>query len=231
MVDHDDASAARRTTVRSREGAWKTSAKQGERPSPETIAHGTVRMEDHPGFDTLLAEASSKGVAIKYGERARVDLVHVVDDTGEILEVRRELHLVTGMRYLDLEHEMGHVRQLERFGDAPPPTKKVVKRGEIEQNAQGSLTSGQLTPRQNTIIEYHNRLQEYVRLASRKVLPPILEEHAEGLDHWRKRAETDGLGRAGSLNEWAKRYFHDIPVLEARCRELGLALVPKTSRW
>jgi hypothetical protein len=83
----------------------------------------------------------------------------------------------------------------------------------------------------NSVAEYHNRLEEYIRLAEREVPTAILEEHAEGLDHWRKKAETDGLGRAGSLDEWAQRYFPDIPALEARCRALGLDLVPWTSRW
>jgi hypothetical protein len=221
-------------TTEHRNVAWETSAKPGESPSPETIAYGTVRMEDHPNFGTLINEASSKGVVIiygDYGDRARIEIVHVVDDAGNLLEIRVELQLVPGMRYLDLEHEMGHLRQLERFGAVPPPTKKVVRRGGIEETARGSLASGKLTDRMGSIAEYHNRLEEYIRLAGRKVPPSLLEERAEGLDHWRTKAEEYGLGRAGSLNEWAQRYFSDIPTLEARCHELGLVLVPNKSRW
>jgi len=211
--------------------AWETSAKQGEPPSPETIAHGTVRMEDHPDCSALLDKASAEGVVISYGNKARVKRTQFVDGAGEPLEIRLELQLVRGMRYLDLEHEMGHIRQLERFGDARPITGKVVRRDEIEERARDPLAVGVLTERERSIFEYHNRLDEFIRLAERKVPSPLLEECAEELDFWRRAAETAGLGHAGNLNEWAQRYFSDIPELEARCRELGLVLVPTTSRW
>jgi hypothetical protein len=188
-------------------------------------------MEDHPNFDAMLKEASAKGFSIKYGKEARVELLHVMDDTGRVLEVRRELHLIPGMRYLDLEHEMGHVRQLDRFGSTPSPTRKAILRDGKEKEAPGHLASGQLTTKMNSIVEYHNRLQEYVRLAERKAPSPLLAEHAGGLNKWRREAETAGLGYAGRLGAWAQQHFPDIPELEARCRALGIPLTPKTRRW
>lgn len=214
-------------------GAWEASARPGEAPTPEAIAHGTVRMEDHPAFKATLAEATSLGFKVLERSHARVSNVHVVDATGVVIEARRELHIVPGMRYLDLEHEMGHIRQLVRFGSSPPPTAKLVRLPNgAEVHAEGNLASGVLTSRMNTIVEYHNRLDEYVRLAGRGAPRAVLDEHATGLSEWRLAAESAGLGyERASIHVWAKQHFPDIPSLEARCREGGAPLQPKTKRW
>jgi hypothetical protein len=215
-----------------RNGAWETEATIGEPRTPKSVAHGTVKMEDHPDYQRLIEEATAKGFTVQWSAPARVALVHVIDETGALIEVRREIHLLQGMRFLDLEHEMGHLRQLDRFGTAPPPTLKLVrKQNGAEVEAGGSLQAGTLTTRQNAVVEYHNRLDEYIRLASRDAPGDLLTEHAQGLNHWRKQAETDGLGRGGSIDKWAEQHFNEIPSLERKAREFGAKLDNKTGRW
>jgi len=190
-------------------------------------------MEAHPAFKTTLDEATSLGFVVLERTHARVAHVHVVDGSGKLIEARRELHVVPGMRYLDLEHEIGHIRQLIRFEKAPPPTVKFVRLPNgTEAPAGGNLASGILTSKMNAVVEYHNRLDEYVRLAARKVPQTILDEHAAGLSEWRMAAESAGLGyEKGSIHAWAKQHFPEIPILEAKCREYGAPLQPKTERW
>lgn len=214
-------------------GAWETSARPGEAPTPETISHGTVRMEDHPAFKATLAEATSLGFTVVNGAHARVSNIHVVNSNGVLIEVRRHLHVIPGMRYLDLEHEIGHIRQLLRFGSSPPPKAKLVQLPNgTEVKAEGNLASGVLTTKMDAIVEYHNRLDEYVRLATRGAPRPLLDEHAAGLSVWKLAAESAGLGyEKASVHAWAKQYFPEIPSLEVKCRQSGAALQPKTKRW
>jgi hypothetical protein len=78
------------------------------------------------------------------------------------------------MRYLDLEHELGPIKQLERFGDNIPPTERV------REQPDGSLKTapnqqGILTKWQNTITEYHNHLDEFIRLHERGASPELLK--------------------------------------------------------
>jgi len=190
-------------------------------------------MEAHPAFKATLAEATSLGFKVLERSHARVSNVHVVDASGVVIEARRELHIVPGMRYLDLEHEMGHMRQLVRFGSVPPPTAKLVRLPNgTEVPAEGNLASGVLTSRMNAIVEYHNRLDEYVRLAARGAPRTVLDEHATGLSEWRLAAESAGLGyEKASIHAWAQKHFPEIPSLEDRCRESGAPLQPKTRRW
>jgi len=212
--------------------AWETSAKLGEPATPETIAHGTVKMEEHPQFSSLIESATSKGFTLVYDFQARVEFAHVVDDTGALLEVRRELHVIRGMRHLDLEHELGHIAQLERLGDAARPTHiyERVATG-AERDATGNLARGIHSTKIDKITEYHNRLVEYVRLAERGAPKAVLDEHSFSLDIWRKDAEAAGLAFKSSARQWAMQHFGDIPSLEARCVTLGAALKVTKARW
>jgi hypothetical protein len=190
-------------------------------------------MEEHPAYRATLDEATSLGFRVVEGGHARVANIHVVDGSGKLIETRRELHVVPRMRYLDLEHEIGHLRQLVRFGNSPPPTKKLVRLPNgTEVPAGGNLASGVLTSKMNAIVEYHNRLDEYARLAARGVPRTVLDEHATGLAEWRLTAESAGLGyERASIHAWAKQHFPDIPSLEAKCRQHGAPLQAKTKRW
>lgn len=125
------------------------------------------------------------------------------------------------MRYLDLEHELGHIKQLERFGENIPPTVRVMERPDRSlknaPNQQGVLTNWQ-----NTITEYHNRLDEFVRLYERGASPELLKEHAQGVEYWLQAYRKKGLkeGRSPSQKAWADKYFPDIAQMQVRYFEL-----------
>src|SRR5262249_48339269 len=143
---------------------WHTGAEPGLPASEATIRAETVEMELHPAYQARMDTARAKGfhVVMTIAD-PHVEIVEVVDTQGRRLAIRRTLYLQPKMRFLDLEHEMAHIEQLERFAE-PPPTQRLVstKRGEIE--ASGNQRQGILTSEQATIMEYHNRLAEFVRL-------------------------------------------------------------------
>lgn len=210
------------------QNAWETAAKKGDDVTPDSVRYGTVRMEDHPDFPKMKAEAEAKGFTIETGSPPRVSVERVVDETGKVIEVRKQLYVEPGMRYLDLEHEMGHLRQLDRFGPEPRATTVVMRKADgTEGKPHPSFLKDMLTTRQSDIVEYHNRLDEYVRLARRGAPKEVLEEHAKYLDGWRKAAETGGLGRGS----WAKQHFPEIPELEKVVNGFGVKLEPKSPRW
>ncbi len=125
------------------------------------------------------------------------------------------------MRYLDLEHEYGHVRQLtERFDDQPLRTIRVIEYpdGRVKDiSDQG----GALTTWQNTITEYHNRLDEFLRLEKRDANSELLKEHAQGVKYWREQYLNKGLkgGRSPSRKSWVQKHFSDLPILESRYKD------------
>jgi hypothetical protein len=134
------------------------------------------------------------------------------------------------MRFLDLEHEMGHIEQLERLGF--PPTKRMVRSNtKPETYAKGNLAEGILTTKQDAVAEYHNRLKEFARLLSVANAETLGSEFA-GVNKWRLIAEGKrGFGHPGALTSWAKKYFNNIPVLEKKIRDAGYPLHPRTPRW
>lgn len=190
-------------------------AKRGAEPTPEKIREGSVRMEDHPQYQQTLTELAQKGFkTVQTTGDPHVEIRRVVDPQGNVIRTDLEVHVQEGMRFLDLEHEIGHVNQLTdpaRFPDGPLPTHIIVEqpgRSPKEARHQG----GQMTNWQDTIIEYHNRLQEVVALSERGASPAILREHLEGVSHHQKLYYEKGLkgGRSGSRREWADEHFWDI---------------------
>ena len=201
-------------------------AEQGLDPTPTTIAHGTVRMEDHPDFPALRQKLEDLGFPLvpvgKPTAPPHVEIRKVYDEDGNLLRTEREVQVHEGMRFLDLEHEADHVYQMtQRFPEGPPPTSVW------QQRADGTLkelphVAERMTTWQDAIIEYHVRLQEYIRLAERGVDSDVLREHLAGVDerrdiYWKKGVKK---GRSLSQTAWAERHFPDIPTLEARVQEL-----------
>ncbi len=78
---------------------------------------------------------------------------------------------------LDLEHELGHVEQLESLRDAPA-TDRVLESGK---EYSGVPKPGYVTTARDTILGFHNRLREYFRLKERGVPFDVLKEHAAGV--------------------------------------------------
>lgn len=198
-----------------------TGAKKGVEPSPESIHEGTVRMEDHPDYHRVMEQVKSDGYEIVYTEKdPRVWVQEVVDPDGKVLRVEKQLHVQKGMRFIDLEHEIGHINQHKLFEKGYIPLERVVEypNGRIKRPNDQKET---LTNWRDTITEYHNRLVEYIRLCERGVNLEVLREHAEALPRFRTDYLKKGLnqGRSSNQKAWADQYFSDIGDLAAKARE------------
>ncbi len=100
---------------------------------------------------------------------------------------RRDPHAACSLTgFLDLEHEVGHIRQMESLGEEPPPTKTIVRdaSGAERVTDKSRYTAGELTTKMNAVAEYENRLQEFIRLVERDAPADILSEHLEGVRDW-----------------------------------------------
>ena len=198
-----------------------TGAGTGKDPTPDTIREGSVRMKEHPHYQESIKQVKEAGFEIKFSEEARVEVKEVVDSDGNVIRVEKTLYVMPKMRYLDLEHELGHIKQLERFGENIPPTVRVMERPDGSfKNAPNQ--SGVLTTWQNTITEYHNRLVEFIRLYERSASPEVLKEHAKGVEEWLQAYRKKGLkeGRSQTQKAWAEKYFPDTTQLQSRYFEI-----------
>jgi hypothetical protein len=186
-------------------------------------------MEEHPDFENVKSELRAAGYPLHISDHGDpyVERVEYVDRAGNILRVEQRVVAREGMRFLDLEHEVGHVHQFtERFGGHPPLTERMVEQPGWPPRI-ATDRSNLLTQRQNAIVELHNRLQEYNRLAERGVSPDILAEHADGVAVWRGRyskAVHGWHGKPTDVTPWAANHFADIPGLMRRYVELGSTL-------
>jgi hypothetical protein len=211
---------------------WHTDAKPGLSASEVTIRAETVEMELHPQYQARLDKARAKGfdVVMTTGD-PYVEVLEIVDIRGNRLEIHRTLNIRPKMRFLDLEHEMGHIDQLDRFAE-PPPTRRMVRTPRGEVKATGNQAQGILTEKQNAVTEYHNRLAEFARLRH-GTTPGVLATEFKGIEDWRITAEnTYGFGRGdNTITRWAQQHFPEIPDLEAQVRAAGFDLRPRTSRW
>ncbi|MGB0385420.1 MAG: hypothetical protein ACPGWR_11400 [Ardenticatenaceae bacterium] len=205
-------------------------AKPGEPPTPETIRLGTVRMEAHPDYKAVIESAKDVGFEIKYTEDdPYVKMIEVCDTAGNLIQVEKELGLQKGMRYIDLEHELGHIEQLLRFGEPGLATDRLIEHAN-GRRVESRNKKGIMTPWQYSILEYHNRLNEFLRLYERGVDVSVLKEHAAGVDKWREIYFNKGLGghnygRGGRPNSkqrarraWATKYFGEMSQLVTKYR-------------
>ena len=212
--------------VRDGEGLHGAGAERGLDPSPSSIEQGTVRMEDHPDFPRVMQELQDLGFTVRHTDGdPYVQVTRVVGPDGQVIRVDQDINLRPGMRFLDLEHEMGHVHQVTdtaRFPDGVPANREFTEhpdgRQRVNRDAPGLLRGWRIE-----VAEYHVRLQEFIRLAERGVDGDVLRAHWEGVrDH---AAEFDRtVGRRPEMNErprWANQHFPDIPELRARANELA----------
>ncbi len=203
-------------------------AEAGEPPTPRSIEQGTVRMEDHPNYPHVVQDLGDLGysLVVRTTGDPHVVIRHVYDQSRQLAAVEHEVHVQRGMRYLDLEHELDHVRQMtdpRRFPDGPLPTEIVGK---------PKIIPPQLKNWQNAIVEYHVRLTEFIRLAERGVDPEILVKHMSGVDEWRGIYQKTGIdgGRASKQVAWTREHFPDIRDLEVRTNELRSGRGPEPGR-
>lgn len=202
---------------------------RGEAPTPETIRQGTVRMEEHPDYDTAIQKVLNAGFEIKYGGEASVESIEIYDKNQNFVRIEKNLHVVAGMRYIDLEHELGHIDQLTtRFGEKVPPTQKVVELPNGHRR-KAKVLDGILTEKKIAILEYHNRLVEFIRLYERGVDVDLLKEHAygpnfdkqDGVEHWHKRYSwATNKGMSKSRGAWIELYLPDLDGLKAKYEKI-----------
>ena len=205
-------------------------AKPGKEPTPETIRLGTVRMEAHPEYQAVIQTAKNSGFEIKYTKGdPYVKVIEVRDRKRKIIRLEKVLGLQKGMRYIDLEHEIDHIKQLLRFGEQGLLTDRVIEYAN-GRRVKSRNEEGVITPWQNSILEYHNRLNEFLRLYERGVDVSTLKEHAEGVYEWQQIHFHKGLGghnrgRRGRPNSkqrekraWGRKYFGDISELATKYR-------------
>jgi hypothetical protein len=202
----------------------QTDAKQGLDPTPNTIHEGSVKMEQHPNYAQTVAELRNLGFELEFTNGdPYVEVKKVLNPEGETIKVEKKVYVCQGMRFLDLEHEIGHVRQLiERFSDKPLATKCVIEYpdGRVKDISD---RGGVLNNWQNTVTEYHNRLDEFLRLHKRRANTQLLREHAQGIREWRGLYQDKGLkaGRSSSRKSWVQEHFPDIPKLEQGYQDAG----------
>ena len=210
--------------------------KLGEPPTPETIRQGTVRMEEHPDYDAAIQNAKDTGFPtgmlrneIRVSREAAIEWSELYDLDQNLVRIEKILLVAPGMRFIDLEHELGHIEQFTtRFGDKVPPlAKKIELPNGYRRNVD--VLAGIMTVKQQIIVEYHNRLVEFVRLYERRVDVQVLKQHAYGeslskeggLKHWErqyfKRGINDGLSTTGMA--WMEKYFPEIPELQKQYNE------------
>jgi hypothetical protein len=200
--------------------------KRGEEPTPETIRQGTVRMEEHPDYEAVIQKAKDAGFEVRISGEASIEWAELYDLNQKFVRIEKILNVAKGMRYIDLEHELGHIEQFTtRFGEKVPPLDMLVlvpnrPRRDVD------VLAGIMTNKQKIIVEYHNRVVEFLRLYDRGVDVYLLKEHAYGVkldknggvERWKKRNEWEALNRGMSTGRiaWTQKYFPEMPELEKR---------------
>jgi len=190
-------------------------------------------MEAHPEYQAVIQTAKNAGFEIKYTKGdPYVEAIEVYDRKGNFIQLEKTLWLQKWMRYIDLEHELDHIEQLLRFGEQGLPTDRFIEYAN-GRRVKSRNQEGVMAPWQNSILEYHNRLNEFQSLYERGVDVSTLKEHAEGVEKWRQIYSNKGLGghnrgRGGRPNSdqrtrraWARKHFRDISELVTKYNRVG----------
>ncbi|WP_046245310.1 type VI secretion system tube protein TssD [Hymenobacter terrenus] len=192
-----------------------TGSEAGLPPTPEAIRTGEVAMEQHPDYPALVQHLTQRGYPLVFQQKApHVVFKRVCDKQGNVLREEKHVAVVAGMRFLDLEHEAGHVTQLEdHLGGTVPTVKFVQLRPDREVEVKNATDV--LQGWQNAVTEYHNRLVEYLRLKGRHASPELLRHHQQGIADW--KAVYNKYLFIPKPNPqriaWAKLYFPDLADL------------------
>jgi hypothetical protein len=196
----------------------RTGAEAGLPATPDSIRTGEVAMEQHPDYPALVQHLAQRGYPlVVQAEAPHVFFKRVCDKQGSLVREEKYVAVVAGMRFLDLEHEAGHVGQLEdRFGGNLPIRRFVQLRPdrEVEIETVPDVLKGW----QDNVTEYHNRLVEYQRLTDRGASPELLAKHLAGLSD----ASTLYFASLGPRStyklrmKWTQTYFPDLQALIAQ---------------
>ncbi|WP_288377018.1 hypothetical protein [Chryseobacterium culicis] len=194
-----------------------TSAKIGEQATTETIQWGTVKMKLHPKFDEMLQFLKERNIKI-------VEIADITQDVGytEKFVFTRQLELVRidkiiewhpEMRFLDLEHEIDHIIQLEKNLQGKYATAtEIIRRPGVEV-PQDMPKMGYLTIVERNFLEYEVRVKEVLRLKANGAPKELIKEHLEGLrDAYNTfdNSKPNYIGDKLKYSEWQKKHFPDF---------------------
>ena len=204
----------------------RTGAEAGLPPTPESIRTGEVAMEHHPNYPALVRHLVERGYPLVVLQPPKppqelspyVVFKRICNKQGDILREEKHVAVVAGMRYIDLEHEAGHVAQLEDIFGGNLPTEKWVQLTPIRE-VHIDNAPDVLKPWHDAVTEYHNRLVEYIRLAQRGVSPELLNKHLDGLQKTQQAYNKEMIwerasGKARQM--WTKQYFPDLDILKTQ---------------
>jgi hypothetical protein len=194
----------------------KTGTKVGDAVTEESIRTGTCKMREHPRFAAVEAAVIADGFTLTEGDGARVEVKETVNDKGELMRTDKTLYYTKDMRFLDLEHEVGHIAQWKANGK--PPTDRVILRSDGRE-VPAPKQEGVLSSWQNKLWEYENRMQEFIRLAERKASREVLVEHRDGVTEWQKAWRKTGVQYSSSKQAYADGAFPHLKTLEARYQQ------------
>lgn len=183
-----------------------TSAKIGEDPTDETIRIGTVRMKEHPDFEELETFLSVRGVITTEIEDVTRDVGYieriVLDAANQKIRTEKILIWHPEMRFLDLEHEIDHIKQFEENLNGEYCTHLVQEKSQGLKTIKDSTLY--LKKSQKAFLEYEVRIREVLRLKERGASKTLLDEHIEGL----KEAHNDLSGETVKFRDSKRTKFY-----------------------
>lgn len=194
-----------------------TSAKIGEDPSEETIRIGTVRMKEHPDFEELETSLSDKGIITKEVEDVTNDVGYteriVLNARNQKIRTEKTLEWYPEMRFLDLEHEIDHIKQFEENLNGDYCTHLVQEKPQGLKTIEDS-NLGWLNKPQKAFLEYEVRIREVERLKERGASKTLLDEHIEGLkeayNHFRDKTKNLQSSKKRAFENWRYEHFPDF---------------------
>ncbi|MFB9991963.1 DUF4157 domain-containing protein [Deinococcus oregonensis] len=190
----------------------------------QAVKVGTLKYQLHPGFAAVKAELARYGFEIREASATHVVYQRILDPKNKrvILSIQKFINLEPNVRFLDLLHELDHVRQLMLNLKGEMFTETGLMRpntADIKSFSNDPLyRKSTLTLPQNTITEIHVRLKEYLRLKAAGADAALLAEHYEGLAQWSmafREAISSARGSSAPklLEDWAYSQFPDLPLL------------------
>jgi hypothetical protein len=190
----------------------------------QAVKVGTLKYQLHPGFAAVKAELARYGFEIREASATHVVYQRLLDPKNKrvVLTIQKFINLEPNIRFLDLLHELDHVRQLMINLKGEMFTETGLMRpntGDIKSFGNDPLyRKSTLTLPQNTITEIHVRLKEYLRLKAAGADAALLAEHYEGLAKWsvvfrEVLSSARGSSAPKLLEDWAYSHFPDLPLL------------------
>lgn len=150
---------------------------------------GTMPALEHELFDTYKQYLAKRGWVVDVNDSIRGGNKNNNDPYTEISEdetgvISKTIYIKRTDRWIDFLHEVGHVKQFERFEALEKKPFVTCKTS----SDKGRVNETNLTnPYHMAILELDNRLHELSRLTFYQETQSVLQEHIDGVAHWTKR--------------------------------------------